>query len=202
MSDAVLVSTGTANLASVRAGLRRAGIDARLAEEPDDVTTASRVVLPGVGSFGAAMGSIDRQGIRRALTDYVADERPLLAICLGMQLLCDSSEESPDVKGLGILGARIRRFPATVKVPQLGWNEIEPDGETGVLNPGWAYFANSYRLETIPNGWSGATAKYGGDFVAALERGVQLACQFHPELSGPWGTELIRCWVDRTARAV
>lgn len=202
MSDAVLVSTGTANIASVRAGLRRVGIEARPAGNPDDVRTASRIVLPGVGSFGAAMESIDRQGLREALTGYVTEGRPLLAICLGMQLLCSSSEESRGVNGLGIVNDRIRRIPETVRVPQLGWNKVKPAGATRVLAEGWAYFANSYRLETIPDDWTGATAEYGGEFVAALERGPQLACQFHPELSGAWGAELIRSWADRTVRVV
>lgn len=202
MSDVVVVPTGTANLASVRAGLRRVGVDAGLATGPGDVSAASRVVLPGVGSFGAAMGSIDRQGFRQALFDYVRDGRPLLAICLGMQLLCSSSEESPGVTGLGIIDDGLRRIPESVRVPQLGWNTITPTGEAGVLTRGWAYFANSYRLEVIPEGWDGATAEYGGGFVAALERGAQLACQFHPELSGPWGARLIRSWVDRTVRVV
>ena len=202
MSDAVVVSTGTANLASVQAGLRRAGVNVRLAEDPDDVKNATRVVLPGVGSFGAAMESVDRQGLREALSDYIADGRPLLAICLGMQLLCASSEESPGVKGLGIVDDRILRIPETVRVPQLGWNTVTPTGETFLLTRGWAYFANSYRLETVPSGWAGATAEYGGEFVAALERGAQLACQFHPELSGPWGAALIRGWADRTVRFV
>lgn len=202
MNDAVVVPTGTANLASVLAGLRRAGVAASLANSPDDVTRASRIVLPGVGSFGAAVESIDRQGLREALVEYVVDGRPLMAICLGMQLLCDSSEESAGVEGLGIIHDRIRRLPESVRVPQLGWNTISPIGETRVLTPGWAYFANSYRLETLPDGWSGATAEYGGEFVAALERGVQVACQFHPELSGPWGAELIRRWVDLSVRVL
>lgn len=202
MSDLVIVPTGTANLASVRAGLRRVGVDASLAEGPEDVSSASRVVLPGVGSFGAAMDSIDRQGLREPLSEFISDGRPLLAICLGMQLLCSSSEESPEVVGLGILDNRIRRIPDTVRVPQLGWNTIKPTHESGMLTRGWAYFANSYRLEAIPEGWSGAIAEYGGELVAALERGPQLACQFHPELSGPWGARLIRSWVDRTVRVV
>ena len=200
MSETMVISTGTANLASVLAGLRRAGIGASLARTPADLVSAHRVVLPGVGSFGAAMDSIDRQGLRDALVGYAKDERPLLTVCLGMQLLASSSEESPGVGGLGVIDARIRRHPASVRVPQLGWNTIETVGETRLLAPGWAYFANSYRLEEIPEGWQGAITEYGGDFASALERGPQLACQFHPELSGSWGIDMIRRWVDRTVR--
>ncbi len=171
-----------------------------IAGAPDDLDSARRVVLPGVGSFGAAMDNIDRQGLRDALVGYVKERRPLLAVCLGMQLLASSSEESPGVDGLGIIDDLIRRLPASMRVPQLGWNTIEPVGENRLLVPGWAYFANSYRLEGIPAGWGGATAEYGGVLAAALERGPQLACQFHPELSGSWGTELIRSWVEETVR--
>lgn len=202
MRDAVVIPTGTANLASVVAGLRRAGVDGRAATGSDDIFDAQRVVLPGVGSFGAAIDAIDRLGLREALIDYVRRGRPLLAICLGMQLLCISSEESPGVQGLGIIDEHISRIPDSVRVPQLGWNRVEPAGDTRLLRPGWAYFANSYRLIDVPDGWLGATAEYGGEFTAAVERDAQLACQFHPELSGAWGTELIRGWVERTVRVL
>ena len=200
MSETRVIPTGTANLASVLAGLERAGISASLARTPGDLAAAHRVVLPGVGSFGAAMNHIDSLGLRDALIGYVKERRPLLAICLGLQLLATSSEESPDIEGLGLIDARIRRLPGSVRVPQLGWNTIEPVGAPRLLDPGWAYFANSYRLEGVPEGWAGATTEYGGEFAAALERGAQLACQFHPELSGSWGVNMLRRWADQTVR--
>ena len=200
MSRTLVIPTGTANLASVLAGLGRAGVAASLAQTPGDLADADRVVLPGVGSFGAAMNQIDRQGLRDALVGYLREGRPVLAICLGLQLLATSSEESPGTEGLGIIDARIRRLPSSVRVPQLGWNTIEPVGAPRLLDPGWAYFANSYRLEDVPEGWDGATTEYGGEFAAALERGPQLACQFHPELSGSWGADIIRRWADQTVR--
>lgn len=200
MSETIVIPTGTANLASVLAGLGRAGVAASLARMPGDLESAHRVVLPGVGSFGAAMNHIDSLGMRGTLVEYVREGRPLLAICLGMQLLATSSEESPGVDGLGIVDGRIRRLTGSVRVPQLGWNTIDPVGATRLLSRGWAYFANSYRLEEIPEGWDGATTEYGGEFAAALERGPQLACQFHPELSGAWGADMIRRWVDQTVR--
>lgn len=200
MSDTVVVPTGTANLASVLAGLRRQGVAARLASSPDDITRADRVVLPGVGSFGAAMRNIDELGLRTALVGHIENERPLLAICLGLQLLCVASEESPDMPGLGVIDKTVTRMPAGLKVPQLGWNTVRPTNGSRFLTPGWAYFANSYRLSALPEGWTGATSDYGGPFVAAVERGELLACQFHPELSGPWGAGLLGRWVQRTGR--
>lgn len=201
MTDTVVVPTGTANIASVLAGLRRQGVTARLARDAGDVTRAHRVVLPGVGSFGAAVDNIDGMGLRRALVAHIERGRPLLAICLGMQLLCAASEESPGSSGLGVIDETVTRIRGEVRVPQLGWNTVETWGTTAFLTPGWAYFANSYRVPRLPDGWSGATCDYGGPFVAALELGDLLACQFHPELSAAWGAKLLRRWAERTGGA-
>lgn len=201
MTDTVVIPTGTANIASVLAGLRRQSVTARIALDAGDVAGADRVVLPGVGSFGAAMARIDELGLRSPLVWHIESGRPLLAICLGMQLLCAASEESPGSAGLGVIDETVTRFRGEVRVPQLGWNTVEPRGDTALLNPGWAYFANSYRISRLPRGWSGAITEYGGPFVAALERGDLLACQFHPELSAGWGANLLGSWAVQTARA-
>jgi imidazole glycerol phosphate synthase glutamine amidotransferase subunit len=132
--------------------------------------------------------------MRDVLTDRIKGGRPTLAICLGMQLLCASSEENPDSKGLGIVPGTVTRFAPDLRVPQLGWNMVQPDGVTS-LEAGWAYFANSYKVPSLPEGWSGAITDYGGSFVSAMERGAVLACQFHPELSGAWGSSLLRRWL-------
>ena len=130
------------------------------------------------------------------LCDRITEGRPTLAVCVGMQVLAASSEESPG-RGLGVVAGRIRRFSGGIRVPQLGWNRVDPDPGCRFVTPGWAYFANSYRFDTLPEGWSGATSEHGGSFVAAMERGDVLACQFHPELSGPWGLRLLERWVTR-----
>jgi len=132
----------------------------------------------------------------QALAERVRQGAPTLAICLGLQLLCEDSEESPGEAGLGVVGGTVSRFPDGLKVPQLGWNRIEPDPACRLLRPAHVYFANSYRLPAAPSGWDAARADYGGPFVAALERGAVLACQFHPELSGPEGLALLRRWLD------
>jgi imidazole glycerol-phosphate synthase subunit HisH len=201
MSGLSVVPTGTANLASVLAAFRRLGVDPVVAGNVAEVDRAKRVVVPGVGSFGAAMSEVDRRDLREVLKRRLAEGRPTLAICVGMQLLATTSEESDGIEGLDHIGARVTRFPSMVLVPQLGWNQVVADAGCRFLRDGWAYFANSYRIERAPEGWSAARTDHGGRFVAALERGDVLACQFHPELSGSWGSDVLRRWLVATGSA-
>jgi imidazole glycerol phosphate synthase glutamine amidotransferase subunit len=189
-----VVATGTANIASVLAGLRRAGGDPRLADEPRDIENARAVVLPGVGTMRAAMTGLRERGLDDVLARRVREGRATLAVCLGLQLLCEESDESPGARGLGILSARIDRLPGDVRVPHMGWNLVTP-ASGALIERGYAYFANSYRLGTAPAGWDASFVEYGGTWVAALERGAVLACQFHPELSGAWGSALLERWI-------
>lgn len=195
--EVVVVATGTANLASVLAGLVRAGARPRLATSPADVDLAAAVVLPGVGALQAAMERLNEQGMVPVLQERVRRGQPTLAVCLGLQLLAEGSEESPGVRGLGLFAGIATCYPDTVRVPQMGWNRIKCDDGCRTLQDGWVYFANSYRLQTAPEGWSAAWSDHAGPFVAALERGPVLACQFHPELSGPVGRELLLRWVGK-----
>jgi imidazole glycerol-phosphate synthase subunit HisH len=193
-----IVSTGTANVASISAAFRRLGADRTFATDAAAVRTAEHVVLPGVGSFGSAMTEVDRLGLRDALVERVGAGRPTLAICVGMQLLATASEESPHVDGLSIIDQEVRRFPETVLVPQLGWNRVTMTAAASrFLTDGWAYFANSFRMLETPEGWRAAMTDHGGNLVAAVERGNVLACQFHPELSGPWGSAVLARWLGR-----
>jgi imidazole glycerol-phosphate synthase subunit HisH len=191
----VVVPTGTANLASVRAALARLGANPRLAENAAMIADATHVVLPGVGSFGAAMAGLQEAGLDAALAARVRAGRPTLAMCVGLQVLFEASEESPHAMGLGVIPGHIGRFPDSVRVPQFGWNRIAPAPGCRLVEPGYAYFANSYRVLEAP-GCAVATAEHGGRFVAALEQGPVLACQFHPELSGTYGHELIARWLE------
>ena len=125
--DVLVVRTGTANLASMLAGLRRVGASPELTEDPGAVRSAERVVLPGVGAFAAAMQQLDAAGLASALAERARAGRATLAVCLGLQLLGDASEESPGARGLGVLSGTARRFPESVRVPQMGWNRVEPD---------------------------------------------------------------------------
>ncbi len=194
-TEIVVCRTGTANLASVFAGLRRAGGAPRMAESADDVLQAGHVMLPGVGAFGASMMALRDGGLDEPLRERIEAGRPTLAICVGLQLLCRDSEETPGATGLDILPLTATRFPNTVRVPQLGWNRIDAEPGCRLLQSGYVYFANSYRVTGVPDGWLGATADHGGPFVAALERGAVVACQFHPELSGQFGHELLKRWI-------
>lgn len=194
-----IIDTGVANIASVRAAWKRLGAEAVLTTDRDTVRNAELVVLPGVGSFAAGIERIDSAGLREPLLDRIAAGRPLLAICLGLQMLCAGSDESPGVKGLGILPGTVRRFRGDVLVPQLGWNRVTPR-DPGAFTVGHAYFANSYRLAEPPEGWEVALTDYAGPFVSMARRGRVFACQFHPELSGAWGLGVMQAWL-RTARS-
>ena len=193
--EVVVVPTGTANLASVRAALARLGARPRLAENAAMIEGAAHVVLPGVGSFGAAVAGLREAGFDAALAARVRAGRPTLAMCVGLQVLFETSDESPDATGLAALPGRVGRFPDSVRVPQFGWNRVVPEPGCRLIEPGYAYFANSYRVLEAP-GCAIAAAEHGGRFVAALERQGVLACQFHPELSGAYGHELIARWLD------
>jgi len=195
-SETIVVRTGTANLASVLAAMKRLGAPARTSNDPRDVEDADRVILPGVGAFAAAMCCLHDGGLVDPLKRRIDAGRPTLGICLGMQLLFDASDESPGCPGLGLAPGRIRQFTNEVRIPQMGWNEIVADPSCTLLQTGYAYFANSYRATDVPEGWSPAIANHGGPFVAAMERGPILACQFHPELSGQFGLDLIQRWLD------
>jgi imidazole glycerol phosphate synthase glutamine amidotransferase subunit len=194
-----IVRTGVSNTASVTAAFERCGLGVSLTTDRAAVEDAALLVLPGVGSFGAGMDVLERAGLSDTLRERVAAGRPTAAFCLGLQLLCATSEESPGERGLGVIDARVERFPGHVRVPQFGWNHVDPGPGCELLTPGHAYFANSYRIPEPPDGWSAATAEHGGPFVAALERGAVLACQFHPELSGVWGLDLLKRWLVRAA---
>jgi imidazole glycerol phosphate synthase glutamine amidotransferase subunit len=198
-TDVVVIPTGTANLASVLAGLSRADAAPRLAGGPRDVADADAVVLPGVGALAAAMARLHAADLVAPLRDRIAAGRPTLAVCLGLQLLAERSDESPGVPALAVVPGTVRRLPDTVRVPQMGWNRVEPDPGCRFLSPGWAWFANSFCLPAAPTGWAAAWAEHGGPFVAAMEKGPLLACQFHPELSGAWGAALLERWVRAAA---
>lgn len=216
-----LAPTGVANLASVLAALRRAGAAPFAASSPGELAAAPFALVPGVGSFGSAIGTLRASGMDEAIRDRITRKAPTMGICAGMQVFFESSEESPGVAGLGAVPGRFGRFPSSVPVPQLGWNRVFPQGgktaeqssartersqggKTGVVRPGWAYFANSYRILEAPALFIASRAEYGDDFVAALEsesrsaggRGpALLLCQFHPELSGPWGLGIYERWL-------
>ena len=195
MPEVVIVPTGTANIASVMAAFRRLGAEPRVSESRADVTEASHVMLPGVGTFGAAMTRLVEHGLNQSLRERIEADRPTIAICVGHQLLFQTSDENSGVRGLGLVRSHIGRFPADVRVPQFGWNEVRPGEDARLLEAGYGYFANSYRATDAP-GWVAARATHGGPFVAAMERGNVIGCQFHPELSGAYGEALLARFLE------
>ena len=190
-----LVPTGVANVASLRASFSRLGCELSEVKFPEEIVTAEAVVLPGVGAFAPGIASLREREFDAALVERIGSGNPTLAVCLGLQLLAASSHEAPGERGLGILDVPVERFPADVVCPQLGWNAITADGSCQLLESGWVAFANSFRLTERPEGWCTATANHGGEFVAAVERGPILGCQFHPELSGSFGQRLLGRWL-------
>ncbi len=171
----VIVDSGVANLASIAGAFRRLGATPVVSADPAIVRDAARIVLPGVGAFGAGMMALRSRGLDTVIRERASQGTPILGICLGMQLLCDASEETPGVAGLGVIAGTCRRLPADVRIPQA--------------------FANSYALREGPAGWTTAWTTHGAPFIAALERGTAIACQFHPELSGAYGAALLERWL-------
>ena len=195
MAEVLIVPTGTANLASVEAAFGRLGAKTTVALDPGVILDASHVMLPGVGAFGASMAPLVESGADKALKARIEADGPTLCICVGHQLLFEASEESPGVAGLSVIEGRIERFSEGVRVPQFGWNEVEAGADCNLLDSGYAYFANSYRATEAP-GCRVATATHGGRFVAAIERGNLIGCQFHPELSGHHGAALLSRFLE------
>lgn len=196
MGELSILRTGAANMASVVAAFERLGVEPVITSDPSEVLRAGRLVLPGVGTFDAVATALYEAGLAEPLRQRLREGRPTLAICLGLQLLAASSEESGNATGLGILPGRVRRLPKSVVVPQLGWNRVEVDGGCRLLESGTAYYANSFCLKKAAPGWSVAWSEHGDRFVAAVEKGPVLACQFHPELSGAWGEALLSRWLE------
>ncbi|HOH06324.1 MAG TPA: imidazole glycerol phosphate synthase subunit HisH [bacterium] len=194
-----IIDYGAGNLRSVHKALEHLGTEARVSSSSAEIIMADKLILPGVGAFGKALEAIDGLGLREAICDFVASGRPFLGICLGMQLLFETSEESPGAAGLGLLPGRVRRFGPGLKVPHLGWNALEqrqPSPLWKGIPPGsYFYFAHSYFVEPAePEVIAGVTG-YGGPVPAAIGSGMIHAVQFHPEKSQQHGLQLLRNFI-------
>ncbi len=196
MTRVAIVATGLANVASVAAGLRRVGVEPVITRDPLVAAAADALVVPGVGAFGPGMRELREAGLDQVIIERVNEGRPTMGVCLGMQLLAKTSDETPGAIGLSVLDTHVGAFDPSLRVPQMGWNRVDVDHADRFLRTGNAYFANSFRITEVPDGWEAAFTQYGGKFVSAMTRGDVLACQFHPELSGRWGVELMQRWVD------
>lgn len=195
-----VVDYGIGNLRSAQKALERVGAVAHLTADPAVIGRADGVVLPGVGAFGACMRALERSGLDAEVRAAVDRSVPFLGICVGMQMLFDGSDESPDVPGLGLLSGRIRWLPEVVKRPQMQWNRISlaqpvtehPDLARKVLaglDGSWMYFVHSLAAE--PSDDTVASADYGGPVVAVVAHNNVVATQFHPEKSAQPGLALL-----------
>jgi glutamine amidotransferase len=196
---------GIGNLRSAEKALQSVGADARLVTEPDAAADAAGVVLPGVGAFGACMRALRGSGLAAVVVDAVERHVPVLGICVGFQMLLESSEEEPGAAGLAVLGGRVRLLPGSLRRPQMQWNRLEaragrrPAMLAPFAAPPWMYFVHSYAAEPAPGDadWVAATCDYGGPVVAAAERGNLWGCQFHPEKSSGAGMALLAAFAAR-----
>jgi imidazole glycerol-phosphate synthase subunit HisH len=189
---------GAGNLRSVENTLGEIGASYSLVRDAGGLRKASKIILPGVGHFGQMMRALDEMEVRAAFTECINADVPFLGICLGLQALFNSSEEAPEVRGLGIFDGTVHRFPQDVRVPHMGWNELELRASSRLLkkldaNP-YVYFAHSYYVpETAA---TSAACTYGVPYTAVLESGNTFGVQFHPEKSGPVGLRIVKNFVE------
>lgn len=194
-----LVDVGGGNTGSVRRCLQRLDIAYRDVDADKQPDGSRPLILPGVGAFGAVMNSLRTAGIDQVVTKLVKSGTPYLGICVGMQILFDDSEESPGVPGLGLVSGRVLKFRSN-KVPQIGWNHIQPEQDDG-WSPGFVYFVNSYYPQPVRQDVVLYRADYGVPFCAALHHENVTAFQFHPEKSGAFGGQLLERWVNSVSGA-
>ena len=198
-----VVDYGIGNLRSAEKALQHLGADARLTTDAGDIARADAVVLPGVGAFGACMHALRASGLEDVTKKAATDGRPFLGICVGMQMLFDASDESPDAQGLGIVPGRVTALPATVRLPQMGWNTLDvmPRSQLckGLPDPSWLYFVHTFAPEPADDDVVTAWCDYGRRFAAVVEQGPVWATQFHPEKSGDVGLALLRNFIAAAA---
>ncbi len=202
MPTIAVIDYGIGNLRSAEKALTRAGADARLTNDPAAISAADGVVLPGVGNFGRCIQRLHDEGLADATRAATISGRPFLGICVGMQMLFESSDESPDVPGLGVLPGRVELLPDTVKRPQMQWNPISttaPHIVTRDLDGTWMYFVHSYAVTATTAVL--ATCDYGAKVVAVAGRDQIVATQFHPEKSGRHGMKLLQNFVGQTEQS-
>ncbi len=197
-----IIDYDAGNLRSVEKALQALGEETVITRDRDEILSADRVILPGVGAFGDAMEKLHQYGLVEVIRQVVKNGTPFLGICLGLQLLFEESEESQGVLGLGILKGKIRRIPDTpgLKIPHMGWNSL-------ILRPGtrlfsglgeepYVYFVHSYYLEAADPEIVAASADYGVVIHAAVESGNVFACQFHPEKSSDTGLQILKNFIS------
>lgn len=191
----VMVDYGRGNLRSVERALKKAGAQVVWADHGAALTSASMVVLPGVGAFGDAVRGLKERKLLEPLRDWVQAGRPFLGICLGFQLLWEESEEAPGERGLGLMPGRVEKFYGEgLKVPFIGWSEVRVASRAQEFFTGgdrYFYHVHSYRPKSVPAGWLACETEYGGWFPSGIWKGKVAGFQFHPEKSQDSGISLL-----------
>jgi glutamine amidotransferase len=189
---------GAGNLRSVQNTLGAIGAEFELIRDAAGVRRAEKLILPGVGHFGQMMRALDHLGVRDALVERIFAGVPFLGICLGLQALFASSEEAPAERGLAIYPSEVKRFQGDVRIPHMGWNQLEPRGEPRLLRDAgdkpFVYFAHSYYCPVTPE--TAAICQYTVPYTAVLENRNVYGVQFHPEKSGAIGLRIVRNFVE------
>lgn len=189
----VIVDYGAGNLRSVENTLAALGAQYTVTNKPETVRESNKLILPGVGHFGQMMRAIDRLGLRAPVKDRIRDGVPFLGICIGLQCLFESSEESPDSEGLAIFPGTVKRFVGEARIPHMGWNSLSPTKASRLLqglgDTPFTYFAHSYYAPVVSA--TAATCTYMHPYTAVLEERNVHAVQFHPEKSGAVGLHVM-----------
>lgn len=194
-----VIDYGAGNLHSVVNALDYLGAESVVTSDRDTILSADRVILPGVGAFGDAMRSMSEKGLTEAVKEAADGSRPFLGICLGLQLLFESSEESPGVEGLGVFKGSVVRIPDHgLKIPHMGWNNISLAKKSAILpdNNPFVYFIHSYYIKPENEEDVSARTEYGTVLDVAVERGNVFAVQFHPEKSGETGLGILKRFLE------
>ena len=187
---------GAGNLRSVQNTLDEIGATYTVTQDPSVVARAEKVILPGVGHFGQMMRALAALNARAVLRSVALSSTPFLGICLGLQALFEGSAEDPAISGLCVFPGRVERFPEGARVPQMGWNQLEPSSSSRLFSgQPYVYFAHSYYCPVVEA--TSATCFYSGvTYTAVLESGNNFGVQFHPEKSGPLGLQIVRNFVE------
>lgn len=190
-----IIDYGMGNLHSVEKALQKGGAETRVVADPDQVKNCERLVVPGVGAFGDAVANLQKTFLWDAVKDYFLSGRPVLGICLGMQILLEGSCEKGEHKGFGFIPGQVVRFPDTQKVPQIGWNQVEQTGTSplfaGIPDRSYFYLVHSYYAAPRDTRDVIALSDYGIRYATAVARGNVFGVQFHPEKSQKWGLKLL-----------
>jgi glutamine amidotransferase len=202
-----IVDYGIGNLRSVQKAVQHVGGEAVFVHSPEEIAQADALILPGVGNFGDCVRSLAKSGMWDDVLLWANSEKPFFGICVGYQMLFESSEEAPGEKGLGVFAGQVRKFSENrgLKIPQIGWNTVkvlQPDAPllTGIANGDYVYFVHSYYAAPKDSSIIALETTYGDTFTAAVARGNLLATQFHPEKSQRAGLQMLKNFVALSAK--